>query len=199
MTSTSLPRRFSRNTLSNYAMTIVGLVVAVITTPVLTRHLGLRGYGVWVLTLSVIAYLELLELGFGATTVVFVARHASSGDDDGLNRTVNSSLAVLGVMGVIALVVAVILSALLPGAIHVAGHLRDEARWLLILLGFDMAVSIPGDTFGGGLIALQRYDLVNTTLIVVTVTQAVAWVLILTNGGGLILLGVATVSISLLG
>jgi len=180
-------------------MTIVSLVVGVVTTPVLTHHLGIRGYGVWVLTLAVVSYLELLELGLGGTTVVFVARHASTSDDGALNRTVNTSFVVLSALGVVALIVAVALSAVLPGAIHVSGHLRGDARWLLILLGLDMAVSIPMDTFGGGLIALQRYDLLNFTLIAVSVSQAISWVLILTNGGGLIALGITTIVISLAG
>jgi len=180
-------------------MTMVALVVGVVTTPVLTHHLGLRGYGVWVLTLSVISYLEVLELGLGNTTVVFVARHASTGDDDALERTVNTSFVVLCSLGVVALVVAVVLSLVLPGAIHVEGHLRDQAHWLLILLGFDMAVSIPMDTFGGGLTALQRFDLVSGSLTVVLVCQAVSWVLVLTNGGGLIALGISTIVISLVG
>lgn len=197
--STRLPRRFGRNTLSNYAMTIVSLLVAVVTTPVLTHHLGLRGYGVWVITLSVISYLEVLELGLGNTTVVFVARHASTGDHVALQRMVNTSFAALTGFGVVALIVAVALSFVLPGAIHVALNLRDQAQWLLILLGLDMAVSIPMDTFGGGLIALQRYDLMNASLIVVSVCHAVSWVLILTNGGGLIALGITTVAISIVG
>jgi O-antigen/teichoic acid export membrane protein len=76
-----------------------------------------------------------------------------------------------------------------------AGTTRD----LLLLLGFDVAVSIPVDTFGCGLVALQRYDLLNATLIGVAVGQAVAWTVVLLNGGGLLLLGIVSVSISLVG
>src|SRR5258707_1184327 len=65
--------------------------------------------------------------------------------------------------------------------------------------GVDMAVSIPMDTFGCGLVALQRYDLLNATLIVVAICQAVAWTIVLGSGGGLLALGIVTVVISLVG
>ena len=63
-----------------------------------------------------------------------------------------------------------------------------------------MALSIPMDTFGGALSALQRFDLLNYSLIAVMVAQAVGWVVVLVAvHGGLIALGIVTVAISLVG
>ena len=42
-----------------------------------------------------------------------------------------------------------------------------------------MALSIPMDTFGGAISALQRFDLLNYSLIAVTVSQAIGWVIVL--------------------
>ena len=55
------------------------------------------------------------------------------------------------------------------------------------------------DTFGGTLIALQRFDLLNYSLIAVVVAQAIGWVVVLWLHGGLIALGIVTVAISLVG
>ena len=75
--------------------------------------------------------------------------------------------------------------------------LVGQARFLLLLLAFDMALSIPMDTFGGALIAMQRFDLLNYSLIAVIVAQAIGWVVVLSLHGGLIALGVVTVVVSL--
>jgi len=77
--------------------------------------------------------------------------------------------------------------------------LVGQAQFLLLLLAFDMALSIPMDTFGGALNALQRFDLLNYSLIAVTICQAVAWVVVLSLHGGLVALGIVTVAISLVG
>ena len=51
----------------------------------------------------------------------------------------------------------------------------------------------------GALVGLQRYDLLNTTLISVNVAQAAAWAIVIVAGGGLVPLGASTVALSLLG
>ena len=68
-----------------------------------------------------------------------------------------------------------------------------------MLFAFDMALSIPMDTFGGALLGLQRFDLVNYSVVIVMVSQAIAWVIVLALHGGLVALGVVTVAISLAG
>jgi O-antigen/teichoic acid export membrane protein len=198
-TAPRLPTRFARNAVSNYAFTGVLVVVALVTTPILTHHLGAQGYGIWIFVGSVITYAQLLDLGLGGAVVSAVARLSAEGDDDGLERTLNSSFFVLAGLGVVALVVCGVAARFLPAAVHLHRPLAGTTRDLLLVLGVDVAVSIPMDTFGCGLVALQRYDLLNSTLIGVTVTQAVAWTIVLISGGGLLLLGVVTVVISLVG
>ncbi len=175
------------------------MIVALITTPILTRHLGPERFGIWILVGSVIAYVQLLNLGFGGAVVSAIARVSAADDQDGLERTLNSSFFLLLALGVVALVVSIIAALIIPVALHLNGSLERTAQALMLLLGLDMAVSIPMDTFGCGLVALQRYDLLNATLIFVAVAQAVAWTLVLASGGGLLALGIVTVGIGLAG
>ena len=197
--TSGLPTRFGWSALSNYALTAVLMVVALVTTPVLTSHLGAERYGIWILVGSSIAYVQLLELGFGGAVVSSMARLSAVGDDEMLERILNSSFFLLVALGVVALGIAALAAVVLPGVVHLSPSLQTTTRELLLLLGFDMAVSIPMDTFGCGLVALQRYDLLNSTLIAVAVAEAVAWTLVLVNGGGLLLLGVVTVAVSFVG
>jgi O-antigen/teichoic acid export membrane protein/GT2 family glycosyltransferase len=194
-----LPPRFVRSAASNYALTGVLVLVALVTTPILTRHLGTEGYGIWIFVGSAITYVQLLDLGFGGAVVAAVARLSARGDESGLEQTLNSSFFVLGCLGLVAMVVCVLGAQLLPSALHLHRPFAGTARDLLLLLGLDVAVSIPMDTFGCGLVALQRYDLLNASLIGVAVCQAVAWTLVLVGGGGLLALGIVTVAISLVG
>jgi O-antigen/teichoic acid export membrane protein len=71
---TSLPRRFTRNALSNYAGVMVSLVLAVVVTPIMIRGLGKEGFGVWGLATTVVQYLGLLQLGFGNQAAVYLGR-----------------------------------------------------------------------------------------------------------------------------
>jgi O-antigen/teichoic acid export membrane protein len=196
------PKRASdrRNVATNYLSAIVVVLVGFLTTPILTHQLGIIRYGVWALIGSLIPFLELLELGFASATVAFVSRHLELDDDEKVTATLNTSFVVLSVLGVIAFAGVVVFAIFLPDIITtIPKSLVGQARFLVLLLAFDMALSIPMDTFGGALSALQRFDLLNYSLIAVMVSQAIGWVVVLWLHGGLIALGVVTVAISLVG
>lgn len=195
----ALPARFRRNTITLYLNTITSAVVALVMTPVLAHGLGKHDYGIWVVVGSMILYLELLEFGFGTATIKYVAEYAALGDRDRVRATITTSFWILAVPGVIALAVGVGAAALFPEIFDVHEGVETAARLLVLMLALNMAISIPGDTFGGALIGLQRYDLQNGTLIVVAIAQAVAWAVVLAAGGGLVALGIVTVALGLAG
>ena len=199
MTSMEMPERFGRNTLSSFALSIVTVLVALIATPVLTHHLGHEEYGIWVLVGSIVGYLELMELGLAGATVTFIGRQHAAGDDKALERTINTSFFTLAILGLVALVVAAVVAVVLPSLVHVSPGLVTTTRALVIILGIDIAASIPMDTFGGGLVALHRFEMLNATLIAVIVARAVAWIIVLAAGGGLVELGIVTVALGLVG
>jgi O-antigen/teichoic acid export membrane protein len=70
----SLPRRVAWNTVSQAAARIVTLGLAVLTTFLLTRHLGVSGYGVYV---TVTVYLPFFALFFDAGITTYVLRALS--------------------------------------------------------------------------------------------------------------------------
>lgn len=195
----ALPPGFRRSALSNYATTASSIVVALVTVPILTRGLGAEAYGIWVLVGATVLYLELLEFGFGATTIRFVAAAHGRQDEAGVRTAIATSFWLLAVPGAVAAAVGLGLAAAFPLLFDISPELETPTRVLLVLLAVDLALSIPGDCFGGTLIALQRYDLLNATLIVVALSQAVAWAVVLGSGGGLVGIGLATVVLSLLG
>jgi O-antigen/teichoic acid export membrane protein len=198
----SRPKKASlrRNVTTNYAVVVVLVVVGFVTTPILTHQLGILRYGVWALIGSLIPFLELLELGFASATVAFVSRHLELEDDEKVAATLNTSFLCLSALGVLAFAGVVVFAIFLPDLItSIPKSLVGQAQFLLLLLAFDMAISIPMDTYGGALCALQRFDLLNYSLIAVMVAQALGWVVVLWLHGGLIALGAVTVAISLAG
>src|SRR5919106_256040 len=194
-----LPRRFRRSVLTSYANTATTALVALVMTPVLVHGLGTEAYGIWVLAGSLALYLELLEFGFGLATVKYAAQYSSLDDRQGLHRVLATSFWILTVPGVIALVIGAGIALGFSHIFSTPPDLVDAAAIVVLLVAFDLALSIPSDTFGGALMGLQRFDLVNGTLIVVLAAQAVSWFLVLEAGGGLVEIAIVTVALSLLG
>ena len=129
----TLPAGYGRSTISNYVTTLTSIVVALVTVPLLTRGLGQEAYGVWVLVGATVLYLELLEFGFGATTIQYVCRPGAC-DDPGVRTAVATSFWLLAVPGGVALVLGLALAAGFPRLFDVAPELVGPTRVLLLLL-----------------------------------------------------------------
>jgi O-antigen/teichoic acid export membrane protein len=194
-----LPRRFRRNLVTSYLNTATLAVITLVMTPVLVDGLGRDGYGIWALVGSFALYLELLEFGFGKAASKYVAQYAALGEESRVRSAVVTSFWLLAIPGVGALVLGAGIALVFPSLFGVPADLEGAAQLLVLIIVFDLAVSIPSDTFGSALIGLQRFDLINASLIVVSIAQAAAWAIVLGSGGGLVALGVVTVAISLVG
>ena len=194
---TSLPKRYGRTVFSNYVTVGVQGLATVIMTPVLVDGLGTTGYGVWALALSLVLYLELLEFGFAKTVIRAVAYAEALGDRDAVRRSITTSVVVLAAPGAVALVAGLALAAVFPSLFDLGPDLAGPARVVCAMVAVALAVSIPSDTFGATLMAFQRFDVLNVTLVGVTVAEAIGWFLVLHFGGGLVAVGVVTVVIGL--
>ena len=194
--SNALPARFGRNVLMNYAAQGTLALSALVLTPILLHHLGPSVFGVWVLASSAVAYLELFELGFGGATTKLIAEDALVRPAAALT-TLNTTFFVLVPLGLLALLAGIVLSFLFPGLVHVAPHLRTQVTVVVAVLAFGLAVSIPGDTFGGALVGHQRYDLLalsNATLVACTAGACIG---VVETGGGIVGLAIVTTVISI--
>lgn len=183
--SSALPKRFGRNVIMNYAAQGTAALSAIVLTPLLLHHLGKVAFGVWVLASAVVIYLELFELGFGGATAKLVAEDAVHRPDQAL-RTINTTFFALIPLGVLALAVGTGVAFAFPVVMHVAPQLHDQVILVVFILAIGLAVSIPGDTFGGALMGHQRYDLLglsNSLLVACTFVTSIVVVLL---GGGLL-------------
>jgi O-antigen/teichoic acid export membrane protein len=194
-----LPRRFRRSVGSSYLRTVAQAVVAIVLTPVLVHGLGKTEYGIWTLVLSLALYLELFEFGLGAATVKSVAEDEARGDRERTRRSIATTFWMLAVPGVAALAFGGLIAAVFPLLFDIPSASEHATRVLVLLVAADLAISIPSDTFGNTLVALQRYDLINLTLIVILFAQATGWAIVIALDGGLVALGIVTVALSLIG
>ena len=117
-----------------------------------------------------------------------------------IRRAVATSFWTLALPGVIALLIGAGVAYAFPSIFdELDPNTARQAQIVILLVSLDLAISIPGDTFGGVLLGLQRYDLTNATLIVISISQAIGWAVVIATGGGLVELAVVTVSLSLVG
>jgi O-antigen/teichoic acid export membrane protein len=193
----ALPRLFGRSVASNYASSVVSLLLALFVTPVLVRGLGKDAYGTWSLVTSSVLYYSLLQFGLARAAVKFVAESKATGDLGAARRTISTSFLSLSPAAVLLVAASPGLAFLFPVLFHVPEGQRTAAMVLVVLSTIDFAAGIPSDTFGAALVGLQRFDLLSATATGTAVAQVLAWVVIIALGGGLVPIGIATITFSL--
>lgn len=180
----------------NYAAQGTSAVAAIVLTPLLLHHLGRTAFGIWVLASTVVIYLELFELGFGGATTKLIAENASARPQQAL-RTLNTTFLALVPLGAVALVTGVGIAFAFPSVMHVAPALHGQVIVTVLVLAVGLAISIPGDTFGGALMGHQRYDLLGLSNSLLVACSFVVSIVIVELGGGLVALATGTTAVGI--
>lgn len=160
------------NVLASWVGQFVFIVAGFILPRMIDRRLGQELLGAWDFSWSVVAYFSLITGGVVSAVNRYVAMHRVKDDHDGVNRVASSVCCVLAVMASL-----IVLSSV--GAAYVLGRVEglaisehlDEVRWVVMLLGFEIAVQTLFSGFGGVITGCHRWGIHNT---ITTVSYAVA-------------------------
>ena len=187
-------RQFALNAVSSYANLILGVILGLLVTRVLLRHLGPGAFGLWVVLVNMVAYLGLLDAGVSTAAVQRVARLSALGDNEGLANLLRTASAFFAVSGFLAVAIVVVVAPFVSSIVHLGDVSGTVAGPTLIILGVAMATrflaSVPAAVlFGSG--RSDRQAQIGLATMVVT---QVAQVVVVLAGGGLVGLGAATLA-----
>ena len=182
-------------TLTRYVLLFVNIAVGIFLMPFTVQHLGKAEYGLWMLTASFTAYLQLLDLGYGNGLVRQVTHADALGDENEMNVILSTFAVVYSVIGFTALVIVAGLAAfILPRFPNLSPEDVRTAQVVLLVLGLRAAVGFPMGVFGAVTTARQRFAATSGIAIAVTLLQAAATYWVLRTGYGLVpLVSVTTI------
>jgi len=181
--------RAVRNVLSNWGVFVFSTVVNFFLAPFIVRHLGQTGFGIWTLMSSLTGYLGLLDLGVRSAVTRFVARHHAAADHEEASRIASSALLFFTTAGLLAVSASTILALFVVQHFQIAPGYLMAARIVLILAGANIGISLTNGVFGGIIVGLQRFDVVNRVEIANVTLRSLVILLVLRAGGGIVSLG----------
>ena len=181
-----------RNIASNSVGYFVSIVITFLLAPFVVHQLGDARYGIWTLLIALSGYYGLLDLGVRGAVGHYIARYMAQDDEEGVNRTVNTSLVLLGAAGGLVLVVTLLVVILLPRMFELAAADVQRTRIAAAIMGVQFAITLPMATFSSIVYACRRLDLSNLIGISSRLVTAGGIVWALSQGFGLVGLAVAT-------
>jgi O-antigen/teichoic acid export membrane protein len=154
--------------------------------PYLVHTLGDSMYGVWVLVLSITGYMGLLDSGIKTSIVRYIARHNATSDTEGLNGIATTSLVLYCILSLVVVLITTTLALGFERMFKVSPDEVPVVRAVVCLGGAGVALSLPVGVFGGLVVGLQRYDLLNKANIILLAVRTAGIVALLSYGLGVV-------------
>lgn len=94
----------------SYISRIIQVVIGLTYMPLMIRLLGQSEFGLYNIATSLVAYLGILNFGFGSSYVRFFSRYKASKEDDKIETLNGMFLVLFFILGLLAIVAGVILA-----------------------------------------------------------------------------------------
>ena len=179
-------RHILRNALSSWLATAANMAVGFFLSPFIVHRLGNAAYGVWVLSISSVNYIALLDLGMRSSVLRFVSKERTVGNHAGASEAFSAALWVRVQIGAAVLVLSGLLAAVFPLLFRIPPDLTHTSRIAVSIIGITTAVGMCLGVFGGVLSAVNRYDVQTGVTLTQLVLRVTGVVLALYKGWGLI-------------
>lgn len=194
-----LREKIIRNVFYSWGYYTISILVGIFLMPFMVHRLGDTTYGIWVLVLSIAGYMGLFDLGIRGSIVKYVAELHAKNEQDKLNELTSTSFFTYSFIGFLVVCVTLIATVFLNNFFHIDQSLIYEAKVVLLLIGLNIAISLPLAVFGGVIWGLQRHDIFSIIEIIVLLIRTFLIVIFVYFGHKLIALAVITLLTNLLG
>lgn len=168
----------------NYVSICLNMVVGLLYTPYMLRMLGQSEYGLYSLAASIIAYLTVLDLGFGNAIVRYTAKFRAEGKQREQEEMFGMFFILYIGIGIIAMIAGSVLSlnvenmfsrAMTESEVH-------RTRIMLWLMTFNLAFTFPMSIWGSIMSAYERFVFQRIVSIIRSALNPVVMILLLVVG-----------------
>ena len=161
------------------------MFVTLLLTPYIISVLGVRGFGIWSLSLALTGYIGLLDVGVSTSLVKYISEYDTKGDLDAINRVVNTGFVFYLALAAIILPLTVLFADRVLHFFHIPAEIWHETRFVLIAAAAIYCLSNTFGVFEAVMAGLQRMDVTNAIAIATSIPNAVGTVAFLQLGYGL--------------
>lgn len=192
-------RHIARSVISNWFATGATLAAGFFLAPFVVHRLGNVAYGVWVLAISTVNYLTLLDLGMRSSVLRFVSKGHTQQDHEGASEIISAALWVRLQISALVLVLSGVLAAVFPHVFKVPASLARDAREAILIIGVTTAVTMSLGVLGGVLSALNRYDLQSYATLLQLAIRVGGVVAVLLAGHGIVAIAFCELAAAVVG
>lgn len=157
------------NSGSNLAALAVRMVITFFLAPILISNLGDHDYGIWEMTMAIIGYMGILDMGLKPTVSRFTALYQGKGDAENSRLLFSSAFAYMSLIGILLFLFCLYFSYNWPHLLAPEGADESEKYGLFIfIIAVQLLFSFPGYVAESTLEGLQKYYIKNILTIIIS-------------------------------
>lgn len=143
----------------SYVIIALNALVGLLYTPFMLGVLGQNQYGLYSLVASIIAYLTLLDFGFGPAVVRYTAKYRAEGKTEEQYALFGLFFTLYSIIGLVAFGIGLLLYFNIDWLFDRTMTPEDlsQARTMILLLLFNLAFTFPMSVFGSIITAYERF------------------------------------------
>lgn len=183
----------------SYIYLILNCGISILYTPLMLRLMGQSEYGLYVLVSSVIAYLSVLDMGFGNAIIRYTAKYRALNDKEGEYKLNGMFLGLYTIIGIVAFIIGIVLCsnvALIFGSSLTEAEL-ETAKILMIILVLNVAISFPLSIFGAIITAYEQFAIPKILNIIRALIQPAVMIPLLLMGYKSIAMVIVTTALNI--
>ena len=168
----------------SYISIITNIVIGLIYTPYMIRMLGQSEYGLYSLTASVIAYLTVLDLGFGDAIIRYTAKYRAEGKTREQSELFGMFIFLYSIIGIIAFIIGLLLTLNAGYFFHETMSTEEifKVKIMLWIMTFNIAFTFPMSIWGAIMCAYERFVFQKIVIIARNVLNPLVMVVLLSVG-----------------
>ena len=177
----------------SYVTIFLTNIIGLLLTPFIIRSLGSAEYGLYTMIGALIGYMSVLDFGLNNTVVRFVAKYKAEKDKQGEENFLAHSFIMYTCISLLVVIVGSILYLNLENLYGQTLTLNQigKAKIMMLILIFNLAISLPGGAFSGICFGYEEFILPKTVNIIRYIIRSILVVVVLLYGGdsiGLVIL-----------
>jgi O-antigen/teichoic acid export membrane protein len=145
--------------LLSYISMGINYLIIIVFTPIMLRILGQSEYGLYNLVASVVAYLGILNFGFGSAYMRYYLKYKVNNEKESISKLNGMFLIVFSLIGLIAVVAGIILAFNTEFVFGSELTFRElsTAKTLMMILVLNLGISFPSIIFTSHIVANEKF------------------------------------------
>lgn len=157
--------------LIGYVNMFANILITFIYTPIMLKLMGNQEYGLYSLVSSVIAYLSVLDMGFGNAMIKFVSSSKAKNDKQEERKINGLFLALYSIIGIITIIIGMVLikniNVIFPALTNAE---IAKAKIIMEILVFTVSISFPLSIFDSYVMACERFKFLKILNVIKTIS-----------------------------